>query len=83
MTLSVTVRAATERQACRVVLTPRKGAAIDVSADEARELQRQILSAAIACERGAQRVVATKKAREQRELRRAAAVDQQLREREG
>jgi hypothetical protein len=78
--LQVTARAASARQDAVVVVTPQKGSAVALSADEARDVSRRLLSAAIEVERGERASAAKSKARE---IRRAAAVDEQLREREG
>lgn len=83
MTFQVSTRASTPRQEGVVVLTPPKGSAVALSAVEARALQSQILMAVIGLERGDRATRARAKTAEQRKLRRAATVDEQLREREG
>ena len=82
MTVSVGVRAPSARRDGAVVIQCGGGPEVALSAYEARELQRRILSAAIDLERGGREVTARAKTAEQRQLRRSSVVDEQLRERE-
>lgn len=68
MTVWATARVTVRVQDPVVILTPSKGPAEALSVAEARGLRAQLDQAIAACEKGA------------RELRRPAAVDEQLRE---
>ncbi|WZH38754.1 MAG: hypothetical protein PIR02_08785 [Microbacterium enclense] len=81
-TFQVTSRASTARQDGAVIVTPPDGAPVALTAAQARELQRAILSAVVTIERDVRAVVAKTKAAEARKLRRAADVDETLRERD-
>ncbi|MGN7188838.1 hypothetical protein [Microbacterium enclense] len=83
MMFAVTARATTAREPGAVVVRPPKGAAVSLTADEARELQRAILAAVVFVERGQRAVVAKAKTATARQIRRAAQVDETLRDREG
>ena len=66
-----------------MVITPPGGAPVALTAAQAREVQRAILSAVVTVERDGRAVVAKTKAAEARKLRRAADVDEALRNRDG
>lgn len=81
-TVSVSTALPTSRREGVVVLGV-AGQTLELSSSQAFDLQRRILSATIAVQRAGVQVEATRKAKEQRELRRAASVDDDLLEREG
>ena len=86
MTFSVTVRASTTTQPEAIVLTPRKGPAVALEASAAWELHKAIMNACLSLDHTKRETaIATKvrvAKRAERELRRPAKVDEQLRDRE-
>jgi len=82
MTFQVTARAPSARSEGAVLITPPKGPAVALSTDEARDLQRRVLSAVVDVEHGRRATTARRKASTQREIRRAAAIDEKMRERD-
>ncbi|GLJ79021.1 hypothetical protein [Microbacterium imperiale] len=81
-TISVSTVLPTARREGVVVLGV-GGQTLELPSSEAFDLQRRILSATIAVQRAGVQVEATRKAKEQRELRRAASVDEALRKHDG
>lgn len=81
-TISVSTVLPTPRREGVVVLGV-AGQTLELSASAAFDLQRRILSATIAVQRAGIQVEATRKAKVQRELRRAPSVDEALRDRDG
>lgn len=83
MSVQVAVQRPQKGAEGRVLIQPSEGVYVALTADQARELGRGIISAAIDLEHAQRSQKRTEKHREAiRELKRSAAVDDELRERD-